>query len=169
MTFGRACQGDGKQAVISGEKEVRMTGGREGAEARGSSRQKDNDFSWRTGSCEYHVDTSSQSQLQNFELEQVPSSWSRGSSLILGEEGEMGRMGFWGPVLPTLSCPWAGGEGTEWGSGLRGRGMSSHTLPHSRPNCSLSLPKVAQAGSLSPWKLLSIVKVQKIWKRRTVP
>lgn len=101
-----------------------------------------------------------------------PSSWSRGSSPILGEEGEMGRMGFWGPVLPIPSCPWAAGawgEGTGWGSGLGGGGMSSHTLPHSRPDSSLSLPKVAQAGSLSPWKPLSIVKVQKIWKRRTVP
>lgn len=91
-----------------------------------------------------------------------PSSWSRGSSPVLGEAGEMGRMGFCaaGSILP-LGCRGGAGVG-------RGGGMSSHALPHSRPNSSLSLPKVAQAGSLSPWKPLSIVKVQKIWKRRTV-
>ena len=168
MAFGRGCQGDGKQAVIRGEK-VRMTGGWEGAGARGSSRQKDKDFSWRTGSCEYHVDTSSQSQLQNFELEQVPLLLVRGKQSYPGRGGRNGRMGFWGPVLPIPSCPWAAGvRGRGWSGGVGWGGNVLPHPPHSRPNSSLSLPKVAQAGSLSPWKPLSIVKVQ-IWKRRTVP
>ena len=95
------------------------------------------------------MDTPSQSQLGNFELEQVPLLLVQGKQSCPGRGDGDGENGFPPPMV-------------GWG------GMSSHTLPHSRPNSSLSLPKVAQAGSLSPWKPLSIVKVQKIWKRRTV-
>lgn len=123
MTFGRGCQGDGKQAVISREKEVRKTGGREGAVARGSSRQKDNEFSWRTGSCECQVDTSSQSQLQNFELEQVPLLLVQGKQSYPGRGGRDGENGFLGTcaahsILPLGCGGLGGGDGMgEWVGG----------------------------------------------------
>lgn len=58
------------------------------------------------------------------------------SILPLGQAGAGRGWGGWGDVLP---CP-----------------------PPQQAEFFTFLPKVAQAGSLSPWKPLSIVKVQKI-------
>lgn len=51
------------------------------------------------------------------------------------------------------------GTGTAWD-------IWPSPLLYSRPNSSLSFSKAAPAGSLSQWKPLRSLKVQKKWKRR---